>query len=104
MEAFPLFAVVGALIFVLGLFRWVTHTHLVRKVLALNVMASGAFLILIATSHRDALGRPDPVPQAMVLTGIVVAASVTAFAVTLTRRIHAATGEARLRDGDEDGE
>jgi multicomponent Na+:H+ antiporter subunit C len=104
MEAFPLFALVGALIFVLGLFRLVTHAHLIRKLLALNVMGSGAFLVLIATAHRDRLTTPDPVPQAMVLTGIVVAVSITAFALALTRRIHAVTGDARLSDEIEGGE
>ena len=40
--------------------------------------------------------QPDPVPHAMVLTGIVVAVSATAFALVLARRIYSVTGSTRL--------
>jgi len=52
------------------------------------------FMFLIAIAKRDIL--PDPVPHAMVLTGIVVAVSATALALALTLRVRAATGKAEL--------
>jgi multicomponent Na+:H+ antiporter subunit C len=90
-----LYALVAVALFCLGLHGVVTRTHLLRKVLALNVMGGGVFLLLVAVAARGG-GAPDPVPHAMVLTGIVVAVSVTAFALALVRRIHAATGRPRL--------
>ncbi len=39
----------------------------------------------------------DPVPQALVITGIVVAFSATALAVALLLRLFAETGRATLR-------
>ena len=96
MMTFELFALTGAVLFAVGLLRLLTGTHLLRKVLALNVMGSGVFLILVATAYRDAGTQPDPVPHAMVLTGIVVTVSVTAFALALVRRIHALSGRAEL--------
>ena len=39
----------------------------------------------------------DPVPQAMVITGIVVAFSATALAVALVLRMFETTGDATLR-------
>lgn len=75
-----------------------TH-HLIRKVLALNVMASSVFLLLVVFAYRPAetgSAGSDPVPQALVLTGIVVSFSASAITVALARRIHADTGEARL--------
>jgi multicomponent Na+:H+ antiporter subunit C len=38
----------------------------------------------------------DPVPQALLITGIVVAFSATALAVALLLRLHAVTGGATL--------
>jgi multicomponent Na+:H+ antiporter subunit C len=69
--------------------------HLLRKILALNVMGSAIFLLLVATAYRGP-EAPDPVPHAMVVTGIVVAFASTALAVALARRIHTETGLAHL--------
>jgi len=43
---------------------------------------------------------PDPVPHALVLTGIVVAVSISAFALALARQIHAESGRTSLTEGD----
>ena len=48
-------------------------------------MGSGAFLVFVGLAQRD--GAVDPVPQAMVLTGIVVAVAATALALALARRL-----------------
>ena len=93
-----LFALVGAGLFSLGLYALIVHAHLLRKILAINVMGSGVFLILVALGGRTPGGSPDPVPQAMVITGIVVAVSATALALTLLLRMAALTGRARLTD------
>jgi multicomponent Na+:H+ antiporter subunit C len=82
----------GIALFVVGLHRLITVAHLIRKLIAANVMAGGVFLLLVATAVRDAEDAPDPVPHAMVLTGIVVAVGITALATTLIRRLHAQTG------------
>jgi len=56
-------------------------------VLALNVMGAGVFLVLIAVAYRGAGTPADPVPHALVLTGIVVAVSATALALALGKRL-----------------
>ncbi|MBS9404096.1 NADH-quinone oxidoreductase subunit K [Halomonas sp. TRM85114] len=66
-----------------GLFR---TTDLLRRVLALNVLGSAVFLLLV-TLARTAEGI-DPLPHAMVLTGIVVAVSTTAAVLALTVQAH----------------
>jgi multicomponent Na+:H+ antiporter subunit C len=92
---FAVYALAGVALVSIGLHGVVVRVHLLRKLLALNVTGGGVFLLLVAVARRGE-GPPDPVPHAMVLTGIVVAVSVTAFALALLRRIHAATGRARL--------
>jgi multicomponent Na+:H+ antiporter subunit C len=97
---YELFAAVGAALFALGVYGTVAQDHLVGRVVGFNVLGVGIFLFLISTARRNALDTgPDPVPHAMVLTGIVVAVSVTALALALARRLHAETGSASLDDG-----
>jgi multicomponent Na+:H+ antiporter subunit C len=84
-----LFGGTGIALFVLGLHGLLVRPRFLRKVLGLNVAGSGVFLLLVAMAQRGG-GPPDPVPHAMVLTGIVVAVSATALALALIRRIHAA--------------
>jgi hypothetical protein len=55
--------------------------------LAINVMGAGVFMMLIAVAYRGPDLAPDPVPHALVLTGIVVAVSATALALALARRL-----------------
>ena len=96
-----IFACAGAAVFALGVAGVMLIAHLLRRVLAFNLMGSGAFLVLVGLAQRA--GVPDPVPQAMVLTGIVVAVAATALALALMRRLHAATGRAELPPaGDDD--
>lgn len=94
MEA--VYALVGAILFGAGLYGVFAHRHLVRKVIAANIATSAVFLILIATAHSGEETVADPVPQALVLTGIVIAVSVTAFALVLIRHFVDLTGTADL--------
>ena len=66
-----IFASTGAALFVIGVAGVVLIDHLLRRILAFNIMGSGVFLVLVGFAQRSDI--PDPVPQAMVLTGIVVA-------------------------------
>jgi multicomponent Na+:H+ antiporter subunit C len=91
-----LYALCGAALFGLGFGGVVLARHLVRKVIALNLQSAGTFLVLIALARRTGHGAPDPVPQAMVLTGIVVSISSTALALALVRRLHRETGHTEL--------
>ena len=83
-------------LFLIGLYGILRQEHLVRKLLGINIMGNGVFVLFIATAHRNAAVFPDPVPQAMVLTGIVVAVCATAFGLALVERVVRETGRAVL--------
>lgn len=100
MSQTELFAVVGAVLFAFALYGLITRPHLLHKILALNIMSSSIFLIFVATARRVYGPDPDPVPHAMVLTGIVVAVSMTSYALALAKRIYTVTGTAVLDPGD----
>jgi multicomponent Na+:H+ antiporter subunit C len=82
-----IYGLTGVALFALGLRATLMHGVLLRRVLSLNVMGAGVFLMLIAVAYRGRDLPPDPVPQALVLTGIVVAVSATALALVLGRRL-----------------
>lgn len=92
----PLFyALTGLLLWGAGTAGLMLLSEALRKVLAFNIMGSGVFLVLVGLGQRN--GLPDPVPQAMVLTGIVVSVATTALALALARRL-AAPGVKERRD------
>jgi multicomponent Na+:H+ antiporter subunit C len=96
MNAAELYMMVSALIFVMGFHGLIHARRLLRKILSMNVMGGGVFLFFISVAGRNENAAPDPVPHAMVLTGIVVAVSATAFALALAGRIHAESGVSTL--------
>ncbi len=59
-------------------------------------MGSGVFLLLAGLARRVPDGAPDPVPHAMVITGIVVAVAATALALVLLLRLRDASGQTML--------
>ncbi|SFE16869.1 NADH-quinone oxidoreductase subunit K [Nitrosomonas sp. Nm166] len=94
MSSALIYACTGAALFVFGVTGLILLSHLLRKILAFNIMGSGIFLVLVGLGQRS--GTPDPIPQAMVLTGIVVAVAATGLALALVRRLLHFTGEIRL--------
>lgn len=85
-----LYAFAGVALCSVGLFGFLALAHLLRRLLAFNVMGSGVFLVMVGLAQRE--GDPDPVPQALVLTGIVVAIAATALAIVLIRRYYHLSG------------
>lgn len=98
MNTAMLYSLVGVVIIVTGLRGLVAYRHLLRKVLAVNLMGTGIFMFLIALANRNPGGPPDPIPHAMVLTGVVVAVSATALVLILVVRLHAATGKTTFEE------
>jgi len=78
-----LYGLCGAALVGLGLFGLIVHPQPLRKILAFNLIGGGVFLLFGAIARRGAAAGfgGDPVPQALVITGIVVAFSATALAV-----------------------
>ena len=60
------------------------------------------FLVLVAMAARGDGMSTDPVPHAMVLTGIVVAVSATGVAIKLALHVQDLTGRSTLSNGDEE--
>jgi multicomponent Na+:H+ antiporter subunit C len=87
-----LYAVSGVAVMAMALYGLFFSRHLVRRVIAANLVGGGVFLFLVALARRSS-AMPDPVPHALVLTGIVVSVSATALALALARRLEDPAGD-----------
>jgi len=98
MNAPTLYGLCGSLLIGIGMYGLIVNPQPLRKILSFNLIGSGVFLLFGVVARRGAaLGMGgDPVPQALVITGIVVAFSATALAVALLLRFQEASGSATL--------
>jgi len=91
-----IFAITGSALVALGLFGVVTQAALLRKILAFNLLGGGVFLLFGVIARRGAV--VDPVPQALVITGLVVAFAATALALVLVLRMFQIAGAATIAE------
>ncbi|WP_198374635.1 NADH-quinone oxidoreductase subunit K [Neoroseomonas rubea] len=90
------YGLLGAVLTGLGLFGMLVRTEPLLRILAFNLLGGGVFLVLGAIARRGAGAgfAADPVPQAIILTGIVVAFAATTIAVALLLRLAARKDDA----------
>lgn len=75
---------VAAALTVLGAVRLLLAQDPLVRLICLNVAGSGALLSLVVLAARS--DPPDPVPHALVLTGIVITVAFTGVGLVLLRR------------------
>lgn len=98
------FSITAGLLFAVGLYGMLARTGLIHRLLGANIMAAAVFLFLVVLSTRGIEAGTDPVPQVMVLTGIVISISLTAFGLVLIRYLRVMTGQAMLPRSRHDGD
>lgn len=97
MSSLQLYSILGIAIFLLGIHGLIMTTDAIRRLIAVNLMGAGTFLVMVALAGR--ITPPDPVLHALVVTGLVVAISATAFALRL---IIASSIIEKARDAEDD--
>lgn len=84
-------------LFLIGLFGCVTQRNILKTIISINLMGLAA-IILFITANFDPKNSPpiastggvaiaDPVPQALMITAIVIGIAVTALALALLIRV-----------------
>ena len=99
-----IFGFCAAVLVGLGLYGLIVNPQPLRKLLAFNLMGNGIFLVAAIIARRGAAAgmSGDPVPQALLITAIVVAFAASALAVALMLRLFEATGACTLStNGDQ---
>ncbi len=91
-------------LFVIGLYTVLTHSNLLKKVIGINIMETAVFLFFVSIGFVNNGNSPiidlgelgkiyiNPVPSSLILTGIVVAVSITAYSLSLIIRLYQAYG------------
>lgn len=95
-----LFGLAGAALVGIGLYGFLAHAHLLRRLLSFNVLGSGVFLMFGAAAWRSPLLGADAVPHALIITGIVVKLAGSALAVALLVQLARATRRAALPEDE----
>ncbi|HOO60059.1 MAG TPA: cation:proton antiporter subunit C [Candidatus Mcinerneyibacteriales bacterium] len=97
-------------IFLVGLYGLLTQKNLIKMAISINIMDYGVNLFIISLGYVPSAEAPiyteavktylpvfaDPLPQALVLTAIVISVAVTAFILALTIKIHSQYGTTDL--------
>ncbi len=91
---------ISAALFTIGLYTMLSRRNMIKKVMGLNIMETSVFLFYISMGSvrngRAPIVIPgsenviyvNPIPQALVLTAIVVGVSVTGFALALIIKLY----------------
>jgi len=98
MSETTLFGLGAAALVGLGLYGFIVQPEPLRKLLAFNVLGSGVFVLFGVIARRGAAAGMggDPIPQALVITGIIVAFAGSALAVGLLLQLYRQTGRVTL--------
>jgi len=107
------------ILFCLGLHTVIVRRNIIKKLIGLNIMETSVFFFYISLGYlkegiapiRVGGAEParmvNPIPQALILTGIVVAVSVTALALSMVILLYRQYGTLdvdRLMREEEKGE
>lgn len=100
MTEVTIFGLTAAALFGIGLYGVLAHAEPLRRILAFNLLGGGVFLVFGVVARRGAGAGfdGDPVPQAIIITGIVVAFAATTLAVALLLRLAALRGKGETPD------
>lgn len=99
-------------IVLIGFYGLITNRHILKMIVAVNVIEIGINLfivsagygegliapILTAKNNTSALGFVDPLPQALVLTAIVIGVGTTALGLAIARKVHQVYGTYDIRE------
>lgn len=100
---------IAVLLFAIGTLIVLNKSNLFKKLIGINIMESSIFIMFVGagnikdgsvpilhnTSHSSVY--INPLPSALMLTGIVVSVSVTAFALALIIRLYKSYGTTDAR-------
>lgn len=100
----------AAILFVIGLYTVLTHPNLIKKVIGINIMETAVFLLMVSIGYVNGGLSPifglvkentdniyvNPLTTAMILTGIVVAVSISAYSLSLIIKIYETYGTIEL--------
>lgn len=93
--------IIGVLLMLIGVYGLLTNRHMIKMIISINVLEVGLNLFIIAVGYSDnkivpiitntsvgASNYSDPLPQALVLTAIVIGVGTTAILLSVARKLY----------------
>ena len=97
-------------LFAIGIYTILTNSNLFKKVIGINIMEGSTYVLFIGAGNvrggvapildisDSSLVYVHPLPQALMLTGIVVSVSVTALSLALIMKLYRFYGTVDARE------
>lgn len=93
--------IIGILLILIGIYGLLTNRHVIKMIVAINIIEVGVNLFIIAvgfgsdviapimtTANAGMTNFADPLPQALVLTAIVIGVGTTAIMLAVARKLY----------------
>ena len=95
------YQIVAVVLFGIGFTTLFLHRNLVKKIIGLNILDTAVYLFLASAGYIEGRGAPiirdgitdpafyiNPIPSGLILTGIVISVSMTAFSLALIVQLY----------------
>ncbi len=102
---------IGVILMLVGVYGLLTNRHIIKMIVAVNILEIGLNLFIIAVGYGDNTIAPiitdanrgaknfaDPLPQALVLTAIVIGVGTTAIMLAVARKLYQQHGTFDLNE------
>ena len=103
--------IAAMILFGVGFTTLLLHRNMIKKIIGFSIMDCAIFLFLAAKGYIEGRTAPivvdgvqtveayiNPIPAGLVLTGIVVSVSVSAFSLALIQRIYGSSGTVDMNE------
>lgn len=103
------YGLTSIILFGIGFSTLLMNTNIIKKIIGMNIMDTGIFLFFISIGYIDGRKAPildglspdvtnyiNPLPSALILTGIVVAVSISSIALAIGIRLYKEYGTFEL--------
>ena len=95
------YQIVAIILFGIGFTTLFLNRNLVKKIIGLNILDTAVYLFLASVGYIEGRGAPiirdgatnpelyiNPIPSGLILTGIVISVSMTAFSLALIVQLY----------------
>lgn len=102
----------SAVLFITGLFTVINNGNLIKKIIGINIMETSVCLLFLTIGYVEGANIPilsinetlehqlyvNPLPSALILTGIVISVSITSYGLGLVIKIYDTYGTIDLNE------
>lgn len=98
MNVHTIVQIIGILLFFIGISGLILRDNIIKSILSLSILELGVVIFFLGINYREDQVAPllvndmerlaDPLPQAMMITTIVIGVAVTSLSISLLNIVH----------------